>query len=134
MSEDITSIEPETTAGPWQMWAGQRLNHGETEPVFADVSAHPMYTKAHGHGNPIRVVVTEDPTGRYWGWLSNLNRDRSETPVYDDSPTMIYEHEGIFDMCHPYGYKAEVEANAGRVVRLSITAADAADEPTTEAT
>lgn len=34
---------------------------------------------------------------------------------------MIHEHESIFSVCFPYGYRAEVDRNAGRVVRLTIT-------------
>lgn len=132
MSTEQADATTDATTGSWQMWAGQRTNHGETAPVFVDVGDHPMYTKMHGHDEPLRVLVVEDVEGRYWGWLSNLNRDRNTAASYEETPSMIYEHEGIFDMCFPCGYKAEVKANAGRVVRLSITVLDDTTEPTTE--
>lgn len=108
----------------YSMWAGQRVNHGETEPVFCDIGDHPMYAKMHGHSAPVRVVATEDVAGRYWGWLDNTNLDRDAAPVYADFPCMIHEHEGIFSVCFPNGYQIEVDHNAGRVVRLSIVAAE----------
>lgn len=102
------------------MWAGERLNHGETEPVFCDIDSHPMYVTAHGHTAPISVVVTEDSQGRYWGWLSNTNRDRTAPATYETYPAMIFEHEGLLSMCFPAGHQYEADRNAGRVLRLSI--------------
>lgn len=107
-------------ARTWTMWAGQRLNHGESEPVFCDIGNHPTFARMHGHTQPLKVHATEDPQGRYWGWMANSNWDRTAQPVYETVPSMIHEHEHLFNICFPYGYQSEVERNAGRVVRLTI--------------
>jgi hypothetical protein len=61
---------------------------------------------------PVEVLVREQPDGSYYGWLA----------ADDEIPSMIYGHRGLFEMCFPYGPKAEVEKGNGRVVRLTIEA------------
>lgn len=74
------------------------------------------WVELHGLDLPIvEVSVTEvshdDPAGTHWGWL-----DAGET-----EPCMIWPSRIQYDMCFPYGPRAEEEAGKGRTVRLAVT-------------
>lgn len=58
------------------------------------------------------LIAAEGPTGI--------------APAYADFPGMIHEYEGIFSVHFPDGYQVEVDHNAGRVVQLTIVAAQSA--------
>lgn len=118
MTDTIT--KPRT----WTMWAGTMKPHGTDEVVFCNVGSSPMFVRAYGHPNPVQVQVTEDPEGRYWGWLANTNWDLSLEPVYRENPTMIYPNRNLFIMCFPYGPENGEEHNKGKVLHLSILTLD----------
>lgn len=70
-----------------------------------------FYPKAYG-AEPEPVQVTIDPEGTYWGWLETGG----------DVPIMVYPHKTLFEVCFPYGYRAEEEKGKGHAVRLRIEA------------
>lgn len=96
----------------WTLYAGRRANRREGDAEFTAIGSHPRFTKAYGL-EPIEVVAVEEPDGDYWGWIQRGK----------DVPVMVYDREGLFSMCFPYGYRAEVEADRGEVVRLHLSAA-----------
>ena len=61
--------------------------------------------------HPIRL--TEDPAGEYYAWV-DARRD-------PDDISMVHTPKFLFEMCFPYGLQAELDAEAGTVVRLTIT-------------
>lgn len=67
-----------------------------------------------GGGRPVRVVVTEDENGAYWGWRSA-----------DGRISMVYPSREQVEVCFPYGTQVQEERGIGRVVRLDVQA----DEP-----
>lgn len=74
------------------------------------------YVELHGLRLPIvEVTVTEvghdDPDGTHWGWLD----------VKESEPCMIWPSRSQYDMCFPYGPRAEEEAGKGRTLRLAVT-------------
>lgn len=97
----------------WLMWA---------EPVDPPIDgrewmrchASRRYVVAMGCADPVRVLVLEDPDGVNWGFIK---ADR-------EGPDFIQPHRGMFSMQFPYGPEAEEERGHGRIVRLSIVAAD----------
>lgn len=87
------------------MWAGADEGDG-----FRDFGRDPRYTRAFGHAEPVRVVLTETEEGPFWGWL----RDRDDERGF---PSMIYRREALFRVCFPNRVEDE---KGGRVVRLSV--------------
>lgn len=64
----------------------------------------------HGLTEPVvPVVLTESENGKFLGWIDTGT----------ETPCMIW-HEKIFEICFPYGSKAEVDLGRGKVVRLEI--------------
>jgi hypothetical protein len=102
MADDIIDID----GGGWLMWALPPHFTSPGHRRFA--AAHAMFGE-----RPVRVVVTEDPDGEHYGWIS----------TDDPRPRMIYNHPTLFRMCFPYGVAAEERAGKGRSVRLRIEAA-----------
>ena len=98
-------------ARSWEMWALDGLGVGGVQE-FDYPSPHERFTRAYkqAHQEVVRVRVTENPDGRYYGWLATGN----------DVPTMIFAHGVLFRMCFPYNPQAEVEAGHGVVLRLDI--------------
>jgi len=77
------------------------------------------YVELHYLDLPIvAVAVTEvahdDPAGTHWGWLD----------ASDPTPSMIWPSRIQYDMCFPYGPRAEEDAGRGRTVRLAVTVTD----------
>jgi hypothetical protein len=103
LSEDIEILKD----GSWRMWA---LPHkdGFTDP------GHFRFAEAHAQKGqvPVPVIIKEDDSGTYYGWLATDH----------DAPTMIYGHIIGFNMCFPYGPKAEEDRGNGRAVHLTIEA------------
>lgn len=102
----------------WEMYA-HRHDSGRYHTVGSRA-----YVEAHGLAGPvIRVRVEEvpegDPAATHWGWM------RSAYLHYeaDTVPGMIWGTRGQFEMCFPYGSKAEASRGHGRVVRLRVTEA-----------
>ncbi len=58
----------------------------------------------------VKVELTEDSDGIYFGWLDN-NKEK---------PSMIYPHEVLYKICFPYGPEVEEKSGKGRTVRLNI--------------
>ena len=106
----------------WEMHAGQ-YDKGESEGDFWAIGDY-HFTHFHGIKDEDihKVIVTEDPEGKYWGWIACRKSllDPDAPGVWEDSPTMIYNRKSIFSMCFPYGYKIEVEHGKGAVVRLRV--------------
>ena len=122
-THDAAAASPQATT--WPMWAGVETDHGATEPHFVYPALDAWYPREYGY-EPVPVLVTTDPNGRYWGWIDNPEQDRRIGREPRTEPVMIWHHEGLFAMQFPYGVRAEEEAGHGRAVRLSITAADQA--------
>lgn len=93
----------------WRMFAGlqDRVVEDREFLHFGDE----WYVRAYGD-EPARVELTEDPDGRYWGWI-DFDDGR------DSTPTMIQPHWGMFEMQFPYGPKASVDRGRGEIVRMS---------------
>lgn len=70
---------------------------------------HYSYVQMHGCAHPAPVLVSEDPDGKYLGWLGT---DRS-------NPTMILK-SNVFEIQFPYGSRAEVKAGKGTVLTLDV--------------
>ena len=66
--------------------------------------------KMCGCNNPIKIIVTEDLNGKYWGWLD----------YKDNKISMIYPSLQALDMCFTYGIKAAEKAEKGKRVKLRI--------------
>ncbi|KXO92900.1 Uncharacterised protein (plasmid) [Tsukamurella tyrosinosolvens] len=62
-----------------------------------------------------RVTVTEDPTGDHLGWVRT---------GHENEPPVMIQHERIFDISFPHGSAEEVRRGHGRIVRLSVSAAE----------
>lgn len=118
-------MDPTPEPGRWLLYAGRRTAV-EGDEVFTAIGNDPRFAISHGHRaeTVVPVEAVEDPDGRYWGWLRNLNWDRSLPPAYQDHPVLIQEHERLFRVSFPYSIESEEARNAGRLVRLTITAAD----------
>lgn len=94
----------------WEMWGHELKTHDGKGFEYHHCSPDRRWVEMHRLSEPVvPVVVSESPSGNFLGWI--------ETGT--DVPTMIW-HERIFDICFPYGSKAEVEAGHGRVVRLEL--------------
>lgn len=99
---------PENSAvSEWEMFAGFNAKFGTFEHI-----GERFYTKLYGHDDPIAVIVTEDVSGSYWGWIDQKSPD--------GPPEMIQSRKGFFDMQFTYGPEAEVERGRGRIVQLRI--------------
>jgi hypothetical protein len=75
------------------------------------------YVELHGLPYPIvEVELTEvtddDPTATHWGWM------RTDA----DTPSMIWPSKPQFEVCFPYGYRAEEKAGKGRAMRFAVRA------------
>ena len=69
------------------------------------------YVKAHLLSDPIvPVIVTEDPSGMYWGWMD----------AGSDKPCMIWPTETAFRICFPCKPEDKEERGDGRIVRLRV--------------
>lgn len=96
-------------------WNGfARRVHGDGA-AFSSVNLTISENQLAFAGLDTRITVTEDATGDHLGWIDAGHQD--------DPPTMI-QHQKIFDISFPYGSQAAVEAGRGRIVRLSVAAAD----------
>lgn len=124
----MTDSPAATSPSRWRLY-GARRTAPEGDEVFAAIGTDPRHTMAYGYAPDAveELDAVEDPDGRYWGWLRNTNRDRSQPPVYADFPAMVHEHERLFRVCFPYCIEAEQERNAGRLVRLTIDTATATE-------
>lgn len=91
----------------WRMW-------GNEIPIDGGFEYHHCgerwWVEMHGLTEPVvPVVLTESKKGKFLGWIDTGS----------DTPCMIH-HEKIFEICFPYGSKAEVDLGRGKVVRLEI--------------
>lgn len=58
----------------------------------------------------VQVELTVSENGAYYGWLRKN----------ESIPTMIWPSKVQFEMCFPYGSKAEVESGEGRALRFNV--------------
>ena len=56
--------------------------------------------------------LNEGETSEYWAWWSTERKEFS--------PSQIWPHKGLVEMCFPYGSKAEVERGRGEVVNVVV--------------
>ena len=110
-----------TTETAWDVFAYRE--EGRRGCPYSVVGMRP-FVELHGLGHPIvPVVVTEvtpdDPAGTHWGWIT----------TGDDTPdwALVWPSRSQFDVCFPYGVKAEEEAGRGRTVRLRVTGTEDED-------
>jgi hypothetical protein len=95
----------------WRAYAGQAVGRdGAAE--FRNVGL-PHYVRMYGR-EPVPVELTEDPDGRYWGFVY------ADAP--ERGPVMVQPSQSLFRVQFPYG--PEQAVNKGEVVRLSIRAID----------
>lgn len=88
----MTDSPAATSPSRWRLY-GARRTAPEGDEVFAAIGTDPRHTMAYGYAPDAveELDAVEDPDGRYWGWLRNTNRDRSQPPVYADFPAMVHE-------------------------------------------
>lgn len=92
----------------WDLWA-----HEIKDRFWHIGTKH--WVELHLLADPVvPVTVTVDPNGSYYGWLDNK----------DDTPSMVWPAEILFEMCFPSGSKPYVDAGRGRAVRLIIQKRD----------
>jgi hypothetical protein len=104
----------------WRMYAGRpdRIVDGREFMNFGTES----YVRMYGR-EPVEVKLTEDPDGRYWGWIRAARTGlfpRTHTGI----PEMIQPHEGLFQVQFPYGPEESSRAGEGEIVRMSCRAVD----------
>lgn len=104
----------------WQMFASrpERVVEGRE---FINIGGE--RTVRFRGGSPIAVELTEDPDGRYWGWVELPDSARSNERRVG-IPTMIQPHEGMFRMQSPDGFGQNIDRGYGEVVRMSCRAID----------
>jgi hypothetical protein len=86
--------------------------HDKSGYWYAHLFPSEMQVRMCGDDPILKVLVTEDPNGTYFGW---------EYSDKDYGFTMIYPNMQLVDICFPYGVKAAVKAGQGRIVKLTIT-------------
>src|ERR1035437_3000050 len=106
----VTKVKKSKLQGYWSLYALHRINEGNGKKYFVHIGSkrwvdlHLLKEKA------VRVKVTEDKRGEYWGWL-----DKN-----DDKPSMIWPNEIKYTMCFPYGPEAEEARGKGKTIRMNI--------------
>lgn len=88
---------------------------------FHDFGIRPMFASIYGRKPDdivnVKCTISEDQTEHtapdYWGWY-NLIENKWETGGLIQ-PSFLQ-----FQMCFPYGYKAEEERGKGKAYRLDI--------------
>lgn len=102
-----------TAPREWTMYA-QRQTEIVDGREFMEFGDEQWVRMCYG-GDVVRVVLTEDPDGPYWGWID-----------YDDpdEPTMVQPHEGMFTMQFAYGPEAEAARGRGEIVRMTVELAE----------
>jgi hypothetical protein len=98
----------------WRMFAGR--TSGGVLHGFGD-----EHTVRFRGLTPEPVEVIEDPDGDYWGWIDLPTKHRA---FVSGVPTMIQGREGIFRIQSPDGFRSDVEAGRGEIVRLTCRAVD----------
>lgn len=79
---------------------------------YAHFSAHIFTLRRYDKSSPALVAkVVEDPSGDYWAWWDNKKLDFSH----------VYPHDGLVEMCFPYGTSPEIEKGKGHKLRVRIT-------------
>lgn len=89
---------------------GHRNTHHVGE--FMSVAWHPRTAAAYGD-KVVPLLVTEDPEGKYLGWLEG-----------DDPNLNMVQWHTMFNMQFPYGAQAAAENGKGVIVPVSITELD----------
>jgi hypothetical protein len=88
------------------------LPRHDTGTYYAHFSRHIFTLKCYDKTAAALVAeVVEDPSGDYWAWWDNKEVDFSH----------VYPHDGLVEMCFPYGTKPEIEKGKGHKVRVRIT-------------
>lgn len=106
-------------ARTWRLWAIRKASpvSGREFMHFGDERTVRTF---HGQaGEPTQVELTEDPDGRYWGWIA-CDQQAGHRAV----PVMVQPHEGMFRMQEPGGFRSLVARGYGEVVRMSARAVD----------
>ena len=105
------------TAGTsWDAFA--YYEEGRRGCLYSVIGPRP-YVALHGLGHPIvPVTVTEvpadDPTATHWGWF---DAEKTDTPEW----ALVWPSRAQFNVCFPYGVKAEEDKGRGRTARLRVT-------------
>ena len=94
----------------WRMYANQRAD-GWIHNIFLNrKSVEICYMP-----DPIIAIdVTEDPNGKWWGWV------RTDSYENNGIPSMIHEDIRLVDMCFPYGMKEAEKAGDGHRIQLHV--------------
>jgi hypothetical protein len=109
----------------WEMWA-MRSQHPERGTYYQHVHESPTWVGLWPgkKSDIVKVLVTEDPEGEYWGWLdeggSVFNRATPYVRQPGDMPKMVQPTKGMFSMQFLYGPEAEQAAGKGEIVRMTI--------------
>lgn len=97
-------------SGPWEMYA----QYDEERDIFIGVGGR-LFSKYHrSDSDPIKVIVSIDKNGKYWGWQKYSHPE----------PHMIWPTEIQFSMCFGSGYKFLEKKKRGKAVRLTIELKD----------
>jgi hypothetical protein len=100
----------------WRMFAARVANPGVAGPFqrFGDER-----TVRYCGLEPVSVELVEDPDGPYWGWIPAADR-RSRSG--SGAPVMIQGHKGLFRMQSPDGFRGDIAAGRGEIVRMTCRA------------
>ena len=101
------------------MWDAFAYREEGRRGTYHSVVGPRLYVALHGLNAPIvPVIVTEvddgDPAGTHWGWIG----------TGEDAPAwaLVWPSRPQFEVCFPYGVRAEEKAGKGRSVRLRVDA------------
>jgi hypothetical protein len=100
----------------WRMFAGRAKTHQERFLHCGDER-----TVRFCGMEPVAVELTEDPDGEYYGWI-RAAREGLLPRTYTGIPEMIQWHRGIFEMQSPDGFRSDVNAGEGEIVRMTCRA------------
>ena len=102
----------------WRMFAGR----SKVEGRFLHCAVDERTVRFCGM-EPVAVELTEDPDGEYYGWI-RAGRDGLLPRTYTGIPEMIQWRRGIFEMQSSDGFRSDVNAGEGEIVRMSCRAVD----------
>lgn len=96
-------IDMKTNGDSLIMYA-EKLENGSFRHIFPSKLQLAMC----GCKNPVKIKVTKNKTGKYWGWDDG------------ESISMIYSRFEAFAICFPYGVDAAEKVGRGNRVKLDI--------------
>jgi hypothetical protein len=105
----------------WDAYA--YCEEGRRGSPYSIVGPRP-YVALHGLSAPIvPVTVTEvrddDPSASHWGWIDA----DADVPTW----VLVWPSRAQYEVCFPYGVKAEEDHGKGQSIRLCVTERETGD-------